>query len=86
MFKWRDEMASYRPLLCSSMAPPEAIFVCMRAIIQPILTYGSEIWGYNEELTSLAEKEMILAARMCFRLPRSVSRDIVRRQCGLSEK
>lgn len=73
----------YVPLLSSPLAPPEAKFICLRAIIQPTLAYGGEIWGFCKARTDLAERELMRAARMCFRLTKSTSQYITRQECGL---
>lgn len=73
----------YMPLLTSAVVPPEAKFLCLRAVIAPTLTYGGEIWGFSKVRTWKAEQELMRAARICFRLPNSVSRFVIRRECNL---
>ena len=73
----------YQRFLSSTRVPLMAKTTCIRAIIQPTLTYGAEIWGFSRERVQIAESTMYEAIRSCLRLPRSVSRFMMMREFGL---
>jgi len=73
----------YQRFLSSNRVPLTAKTTCIRAIIQPTLTYGAEIWGFSRERVQIAESTMYEAIRSCLRLPRSVSRFMMMQEFGL---
>lgn len=73
----------YRRFLSSPMVPMQAKMTCIKAIIQPTVTYGGEIWGYHKTRAAIAERAINEAMRMCFRLPKSTSTFIMRNEFKL---
>lgn len=70
----RAVIAKYAKLLSSPVIPLEAKSTCIRAIIQPTVTYGAEIWGGAKTQAHLVDKVVMEAIRLAMRLPKNASR------------
>ena len=79
----RRAIAVNEGALRSPAVPLEAKAMVIRAIIQPTLTYGSEIWGEVRSRVDKAEAAVAKAMRMALRAPSSVSLHVLRSELKL---
>jgi hypothetical protein len=71
----------YESLLKSNKVSMIAKSWCLKLIILPTLTYGSEIWGMNKCRTNKMEKSY---KRSCFRLPKNSNMKILSNDLDLN--
>jgi hypothetical protein len=57
---------------------------CLKLIILPSLTYGSEIWGMNQLKCLKAERTYNAFIRSCFRLPKNTNKRIISNDLDLN--
>ena len=79
----RMATAKYAHFLSSTFVPFAAKALCVKAIIQPTLSYGSEIYGYNKTRAERADSALMGAVRLVTRAPRSVSQFVAFKELNL---
>lgn len=73
----------YLRFLSSLTVPLAAKILCVKAIIQPTLSYGAEIWGFSKERVKRVESVLADVMRSCLRLPKSVSTFVLFQEFGM---
>ena len=62
--------------------PPEIMFHIFDTLIMPILTYGSDIWGYNKVALTILDKVFLRSVRCTLGIKCTTSNIIVLGECG----
>ena len=62
--------------------PPEIMFHIFDTLIMPILTYGSDVWGYNKMALSILDKVFLRSVRCTLGIKCTTSNIIVLGECG----
>ena len=62
--------------------PPEIMFHIFDTLIMPILTYGSDIWGYNKVAITILDKVFLRSVRCTLGIKCTTSNIIVLCECG----
>ena len=63
--------------------PPKHMLYLYESMIQPILTYGSEVWGHNKNACETVDKFYFWVARNILRVKASTCNIITLGECGL---
>ena len=63
--------------------PPPCMIYLFQSLIQPILTYGSDVWGINEKGRDSVDKVMLWFLRLLLGVKATTSNIITFGECGI---
>ena len=63
--------------------PPEVMFKLFDAIIKPILTYGSDVWGHRKSGLDMVDKVMLRYCRRVLNVKATTSNIMMCGECGM---
>ena len=72
----------YRKIKAIKALPPTIMFYMFDVLIRPILTYGSDIWGFSKLAGSTLDKIFLNYNRCTLHVKATTCNAIVRGECG----
>ena len=63
--------------------PPKCMFYLFHSLIQPILTYGSDVWGVSKSGREAVDKVLLWYLRMVLNVKATTSNSITLGECGV---
>ena len=72
----------YRKTKAIRSLPPTAMFYMFDVLIRPILTYGSDVWGFNKTVANTLDKVFLNYNRFILQVKATTCNAIVYGECG----
>ena len=71
-----------KKIKCLGSLPPTIMFYMFDALVCPILTYGSDVWGFNKSCSNILDKAFLNHVRCTLHVKGTICNDVVTGKSG----